>query len=48
MPYTDKRMLRAIMKNYKEGAQMSGRNDILEFLSWVSEHYRHVFQESRG
>lgn len=45
MPYTDKRVLRDIMKNYREAAELSGRQDISRFLSWVAKEYKHVFQE---
>jgi hypothetical protein len=48
MPYTDKTMLRSILKNYKEAAELSGRQDVIEFLAWVSKQYRYVFQEGEA
>ena len=48
MPYTDKTMLREILKNYREGAELASRRDLLKFLAWVSKRYRHVFQEGEG
>lgn len=47
VPYTDKSVLRDILKKYREGATLSDRQDLLEFLSWVSKRYRDVFQENR-
>src|SRR5665648_613328 len=48
MPYTDKTMLRGILKNYREAAELSGRQDVMKFLVWVSRQYRHVFQEGEA
>ncbi len=45
MPYTDKAVLRVILKDYKEAAELAGREDLVKFLSWVSRQYRYVFQE---
>lgn len=48
MPYTDRTMLRGILKNYREAAELSGRQDVMKFLVWVSRQYRHVFQEGEA
>lgn len=48
MPYTDKAVLRGILKDYKEAAELARREDVMKFLSWVSRQYRRVFQEGEA
>lgn len=48
MPYTDKAMLGQILRNYREGVELAGREDLVEFLSWVTKQYDHVFMDGEA
>ena len=41
-PYTDKKMVKDLMRSFKEAAEAANRADILQFLRWIKSKYPEV------
>ena len=38
-PYTDKKIVKDLMRSFREAAEAANRNDILQFLKWLKVKY---------
>jgi hypothetical protein len=42
-PYTDKTVLRQILRDFKDAVHMNQREDLMEFLHWIQDKYQDIF-----